>query len=122
MMTVLTSIRPRLALAQAILFCLIVASGTVFMHKHRTHDGRIVIHTHPYNLNKDPDAGRHHQSDTEIHLLDVIFQGSYLQTPFTLFEEPLRTPVYRTYRPYRSLDLPSIRILHAYLRGPPAVA
>jgi len=112
-------IRSRFALFQVILFCLIVASGTVFMHKHKTRDGRIVIHTHPYNLKTDPDASKHHQSDTEIHLLDVIFQGSFLQTPFTAYEQPFLAVISMTYLPLRVLRPQNGRPDFAYLRGPP---
>ncbi|MGK6349987.1 hypothetical protein [Parapedobacter sp. DT-150] len=113
------SIRPKIALFQAILFCLIVASGTVFMHKHKTADGRIVIHTHPYNLNKDPDATKHHHSDTEIHLLDVIFHGNFIQPQFTHYVQPVITPIHVAYLPYRARGLETKDLHYAYLRGPP---
>ncbi|GGC17472.1 hypothetical protein GCM10011386_06690 [Parapedobacter defluvii] len=113
------NIRTRLALLQVILFFLITASGTIFMHKHKTADGRIVIHTHPYNLKKDPDATKHHHSDSEIHLLDVVFQGSFLQPNFFYYEQPILTPVCMTYEPFRT-SRPQTDFLHAvYLRGPP---
>ena len=115
------NIRPILALFQAVLFCLIVASGTVFMHKHKTRDGRIIIHTHPYNLKTDPDSTPHHQSDTEIHLLDAIFQASFVQTPFTNYEQPLITPFSVAYLGYRTLSLQANSIAYAYLRGPPHI-
>lgn len=113
------TIRSNVALFQAVLFCLIVASGTVFMHKHKTADGRIVIHAHPYNLETDPDANKHHQSDSEIHLLDVIFQGSYIYTPFIHYEQPIVTPSHIAYLPYRLADAQPHDCLHAFLRGPP---
>lgn len=111
-------IRSKLALFQGILFCLIVASGTVFMHKHRTADGRIVIHTHPYNLKTDPDAD-HHESENQIHLLDVIFQGSFLQTDFIYYELPILASFSIAYLPYRNVLWESSTIFHAFLRGPP---
>ena len=113
------NIRPRLALFQAILFCLIVVSVTVFMHKHKTRDGRIIIHTHPYNLKTDPDTNPHHQSDSEIHLLDAIFQGRFLQTAFTTFEQPVVKPFTVAYLPYRTLSVQTNEISHRYSRGPP---
>jgi len=113
-------IRAKLALFQAILFCLITASGTIFMHKHKTADGRIVIHTHPYNLKKDPDATKHHHSDTEIHLLDVVFQGNFLQPHFLYYEQPTLTPVCVAYSPFRTFRLQAAFFPAIYLRGPPA--
>ncbi|WP_262248638.1 hypothetical protein [Parapedobacter soli] len=107
------NIRARLALFQAVLFCLIVASGTVFMHKHKTRDGRIVIHTHPYNLKTDPNKNPHHQSETEVYLLDAIFQGSFLQTDFTTYEQPIVQPLTVAYIPYHiskiRIDTPNSR-------------
>lgn len=114
------NIRPKLALFQAVLFCLIVASGTVFMHKHKTRDGRIIIHTHPYNLKTDPDTSPHHQSDTEIHLLDAIFQGSFVHTPFVTYEQPIIVPFSVAYLPYRTLWRQVDGVDYAYLRGPPS--
>lgn len=113
------SIRQRLARFQVVLFCLIVASGTVFMHKHKTRDGRIIIHTHPYNLNTDPDTSPHHQSETEIHLLDAIFQGSFLQAEFTVYEEPVISPFVVAYLPYQTHHIPVDESRRRYPRGPP---
>ncbi|GEM_PF-1165557 len=114
------NIRSKLALFQAILFCLIVASGTVFMHKHKTADGRIVIHTHPYNLKTDPDTTKHHQSESEIHLLDVVFRGNFIQTQFVHFEQPIITPICIAYLAFRALGPQASHFHYAYLRGPPA--
>ncbi|MEC3880500.1 hypothetical protein [Parapedobacter sp. 10938] len=113
------NIRSRLALFQAVLFCLIVASGTVFMHKHKTRDGRIIIHTHPYNLKADPATNPHHQSETEIYLLDAIFQGRFLQTDFTTYEQPVIKPFTVAYRPYRTADVQLAAIYHRSPRAPP---
>lgn len=112
------NIRSFLALFQAGLLCLIMVSGMVFMHKHQTQDGRIVIHIHPYDLSADADKP-HHNSDDEIHLLDVVFQGVYLATAtipvdFQLLEqfrfsyqEKATNPIFDSLADYR------------YLRGPP---
>lgn len=113
------SIRPRLALFQAVLFCLIVASGTVFMHKHKTRDGRIIIHTHPYNLKTDPDTNPHHQSETEIYLLDAIFHGRFLQTDFTTYEQPVIEPFTVAYLPYRTQDRRVATTSYRSTRAPP---
>lgn len=111
--------RARLALFQAILFCLITASGTIFMHKHKTADGRIVIHTHPYNLKKDPDATKHHHSDSEIHLLDVVFQGNFLQPQFLYYEQPIQTPICVAYNPFRTIRPETNTVHRVDVRGPP---
>ena len=113
------SIRQRLARFQVALFCLIIASGTVFMHKHKTRDGRIIIHTHPYNLKTDPDTSPHHQSESEIHLLDAIFQGSFLQTDFTVYEQPVISPFIVTYLPYQACRTPIDGSRRRHPRGPP---
>ncbi len=89
------------------------------MHKHKTRDGRIIIHTHPYNLKTDPDTRPHHQSETEIYLLDAIFQGSFLQTDFTVYTEPLAKPFTVAYLPYRSLDIPLETFRRRSPRAPP---
>ncbi|WP_188504173.1 hypothetical protein [Parapedobacter pyrenivorans] len=113
------SIRANLAWFQAILFCLIVASGTVFMHKHKTRDGRIVIHTHPYNLKTGPDNPSHHESDSQIHLLDVIFQGSFVQPLFLRYDQPIITPVSIAYQTFCSPGRQPHSFRTIYLRGPP---
>ena len=113
------NIRSRLALSLASLFCLIVASGPVFMHKHTTRDGRIVIHTHPYNLKTDPDTSPHHQSETEIYLLDAIFQSNFLQTDFTVYEEPVVRPLTVAYLPYRAQHIQTDDAGHRIPRAPP---
>lgn len=113
------SIRSKLALFQAVLFGLIVASGTVFMHKHKMRDGRIIIHTHPYNLKTDPDTNPHHQSETEIYLLDAFFQGRFLQTEFTVCEQPLITPSTVAYLPYPTRDAQLTPTARRPARAPP---
>src|SRR5690606_27951711 len=101
------------------LFCLIVVSGTVFMHKHKTRDGRIVIHTHPYNLKTDTDTSPHHQSETEIHLLDAVFHGRFLQTDLTTYEQPVVKPFTVAYLPYRTQDAQPAAVRHRTARAPP---
>ncbi|SFB81319.1 hypothetical protein SAMN05421747_101272 [Parapedobacter composti] len=112
-------IRSALALFQAALFCLIIGSGTVFMHKHKTADGRIVIHTHPYNLKKNQNSNQHHQSQSQIHLLDVIFQGSYLQP--ALFQVDFSL-ILSFEIPFTIRQVPFLMVNcghHLFLRGPP---
>lgn len=90
------------------------------MHKHKTADGRIIIHTHPYNLKTDPDATKHHQSENEIHLLDVVFQGSFIQASFTHYEQPIITPICMVYLVYQAVGVQTSHFQYAYLRGPPS--
>lgn len=90
------------------------------MHKHKTADGRIVIHTHPYNLKTDPDTTKHHQSENEIHLLDVVFQGSFIQASFIQYEQPIITAICITYRVYRAIGPQHNHSHYTYLRGPPS--
>lgn len=85
-------IRIALAYVQLLLLVGITGSGMLFMHKHTTSSGAIVVHIHPYNLKKDPDA-KHHHSDNQIHFLDVVFQGYYLLTEFTDISAPLAQEV-----------------------------
>lgn len=89
------------------------------MHKHKTADGRIVIHIHPYNLKTDPDATKHHQSASQIHLLDVVFQGSFIQTGFFVYEQPVISPVLFSYDADRTPDQPANRPTDSHPRGPP---
>ncbi len=79
-------LRVLFAYAQALLLMTIIGSGMLFMHKHQTSTGEIVIHVHPYNLKTDPDATKHHQTEDEIHFLDVVFSGSYLHLEWVGFE------------------------------------
>src|SRR5690606_11546063 len=113
------NIRSKLALFQAVLFGLIVASGTVFMHKHKTRDGRIIIHTHPYNLKTDPSTNPHHQSETEIYLLDAILSGRFLHTNFTSYEQPFIEPLTIAYLPYRRRDVHLDTTRYGPTRAPP---
>lgn len=78
--------RVLIAYIQTVLLVSIVGSGMLFMHKHTTSSGQIVIHVHPYNLKTDPDGTKHKHSENEIHFLDVVFNGSYIQTKSFAFD------------------------------------
>lgn len=89
------------------------------MHKHKTADGKIVIHVHPYNLKKDADGTKHHHSQSEVHLLDVVFQGSYVQPTCAQadFSLALREEIILSTK-LVSLYTQAFQ-QYAYLRGPP---
>lgn len=109
-----------LAFVQAILLMIIIGSGTLFMHKHQTSSGKIVVHVHPYNLKNDPDATKHHHSENEIHFLDVVFSGTFLQVDWS--HSALFLPeLFETYKITYKGHIPA-PVSHKYnsLRGPPA--
>lgn len=98
---------------------LIVVSGIVFMHKEVTSKGEIVTHIHPYDFTKK--QKHHHKSDAEIHFLDVLFQGTFIESAFVTFEAPLVNEfTVRNESVYHS-HLLAVSIFHAYLRGPPSL-
>lgn len=118
----ISKIKLRIALAyfQMILLISILLSGMVFMHKHTTSSGQVIVHVHPYNLKTDPEGKKHKHTDREIHFLDVVFSGTFIETAPHEFEVPtwgiwvenhfidqVKNPFNSTY-------------LHFYLRGPPA--
>lgn len=111
--------RKLLAYLQLVLLIGIVSSGMLFMHKHTTSSGQIVVHIHPYDLSTDPDTAKHHQSDNEIHFLDVVFHGSYLQTDFAKFDGPILTnPIITDSNPLdQCINNDNGR--NIFLRGPP---
>lgn len=99
--------------------CAIIVSGVVFMHKEVTSTGEIVTHVHPYDFTNKHQK-HHHKSDAEIQYLNIVFQGSFLETDFVQFEAPF----------FQTFELTCIQLdfLHSYsadsqyyfLRGPPA--
>lgn len=74
-------VRIKLAVFHLALVWAMLANDCLFIHKHRTAQG-VVIHTHPYNLSTDPGDTRHHHTNDEIFLLDIVFHGPYLQPSF----------------------------------------
>lgn len=96
----------------------IIISGVVFMHKEVTSDGHIVTHIHPYDfINKNNE--HHHHSDDEIQFLNIVFQGSYIQSDVTAYESPFRNAFFniphKVYVVRHFERMPS----RYYLRGPP---
>jgi len=115
------NIRATLALLQATLLCLILVSGSLFMHKHTTDSGKIVVHVHPYDLSKEGSEPLHHNSDREIHFLDVVFHGQFLQTAFLSLQTHIAYPLALAYCTRRA-D-PDCQACYALpdLRGPPLI-
>jgi len=75
-------IRIKLAFFLLALLCLMMASNMVFIHKHHTASGGIIIHIHPYNLATDPENTGHHRSSSEIFKWDAVAQNTYLQPSY----------------------------------------
>lgn len=111
-----------IAYVQTVLLISIVSSGMLFMHKHTTSTGQIVIHIHPYNLKADPDASKHHHTDSEIHFLDVVFHGNYLQTDYIALEPPFPTIPSNKLISFYQNRIEDHGVQHNFLRGPPAHA
>jgi hypothetical protein len=96
---------------------LIVISGIVFMHKEVTSKGEIVTHIHPYDFtNKQK---HHHKSDAEIHFLDILYQGTFIESDFVTFEDPIISEFPIQNETIYSSSLVAVAIFHNYLRGPP---
>ena len=91
------------------------------MHKHTTASGKIVIHVHPYDLTNDGSDSQHHKTESEIHFLDVVFQGQFLQTCFLAMQVPNVAPAVAIYGVYR--ESRNLQACHAFTepRGPPAI-
>ncbi|MGJ1203994.1 hypothetical protein [Sphingobacterium lactis] len=66
----------------------IITSGVVFMHKEVTSTGEIVTHIHPYNLG-EKNHHKHH-SDAEIRILDIVYQGTYLNWSPVTFQAAIQ--------------------------------
>lgn len=96
----------------------IIVSGIVFMHKEVTSKGEIVTHVHPYDFTKKKNKHQH-KNDAEIQYLNVVFQGAFVESTFTVFEAPyLQEFNYGNYAAY-SWAYYFTTSLETYLRGPP---
>jgi len=98
---------------------LIVISGIVFMHKEVTSKGEIVTHIHPYDFTKK--QKHQHKSDAEIHFLDLLHQGTFIESDFINFEVPIISEFSLQNKTTYSNTLVAVTIFHAYLRGPPSL-
>lgn len=114
-------IRVLLAYTQVTLLIAIIISGMLFVHKHKTSTGEIVVHNHPYNLKEDPEKNPHHESDDEIHFLDVVFSGSFVVYDSTVLSFPCEIWVPTLYSAPILEKLQQCEISHYYLRGPPTL-
>ncbi|SEL81115.1 hypothetical protein [Parapedobacter koreensis] len=110
--------RPYVGYFFAVLFSLNLASNTLFMHSHSTVNGRVIIHVHPYKLNKK-DGQQHRHSERGLYMLDYTFHAALLlETP-----QSICVPAVSTYK--RIFAVPQVvNTLQppantAYLRGPP---
>lgn len=98
---------------------MIIGSGVVFIHKEITSDGTVVIHNHPYDFTKK--TKHQHNTDDEIHFLDIVFQRVFVKADSLVFQTPIRDnysilsfpPLIQQYI-QQNLDSPSTR-------GPPAL-
>ena len=98
---------------------LIVISGIVFMHKEVTSKGEIFTHIHPYDFTKK--QKHQHKSDAEIRFLDVLYQGTFIESDFITFETPLVPEFTIPFNIDHVLQTASITAFHSYLRGPPTL-
>lgn len=113
--------RVLLAYVQVTLMIGIIISGLLFVHKHKTQTGEIVVHNHPYNLKEDPDKIPHHETDDEIHFLDVIFSGSFVVYGSLSIDFPFLAGIPKAYSALVTEKLHQLEISHYYLRGPPTL-
>ena len=120
----INTISPYKRLFATLLTCvmsLIVISGIVFMHKEVTSKGEIITHIHPYDFTDT--ANKHtHKSDAEIQFLNVLFQGTYTESNFFVFEVPFFQEYDIATDSTYSINYSSRLTLHQFLRGPPSIA
>lgn len=118
MINMVSTYRRFIASLLAIWMGVIIVSGIVFIHKEVTSSGEIVTHVHPYDLFSKTKK-HHHKSDAEIHYLDVVFHGSFVDAEFFVYEAPVRVEYNigycTTYTESQHYDFTH----HYYLRGPP---
>lgn len=91
------------------------------MHKHTTASGKIVIHVHPYDLSKAGSDSQHHNTESEIHFLDVMYHGQFLGTSFATLQAPNVTPWRTVYSAGHDNSYCQACHALAYLRGPPCI-
>lgn len=111
----------RLFLARFFLILLsaIIVSGLLFIHKHTTRDGQIVIHIHPYDFTSSSSDNDHHRSDDEIYHLNIVFQGNYLITGAMEVELPGVLELRGEDLIYTEFYGAPVCTSLPYLRGPP---
>lgn len=104
----------------AALMMSIIISGIIFMHKEVTSTGEVITHVHPYNFGEK--QKHQHNSDAQIRLLDVLFQGVFVEPSFTNFEFVVPQIFIVNYSSRVFEELIKVSIFHLFLRGPPPVA
>lgn len=118
MINTISAYRRLFASLLAVWMTMIVISGIVFMHKEVTSKGEIITHIHPYDFT-DKTKKHHHKNDAEIHLLNVVFQGSFIQSDFTTYTEPF----FQVFVQSENIDIVeyyhSTTLTYSFLRGPP---
>lgn len=62
-------IRKIVALLMLAGVCILLVNKIIFIHSHRTIDGIIITHYHPYNKSNDTEPFKsHHHSNTEFYI------------------------------------------------------
>jgi len=89
------------------------------MHKEVTSTGEIVTHIHPYNLGEK--TKHHHNSDAQIHYLDILYQGTYLYDGLLVFNFTIPFQFVINYSTAYFDTLVKPLIHHNFRRGPPVV-
>lgn len=113
-----TTYRNFIAWSLSVWMVAIITSGVVFMHKEVTSTGEIVTHIHPYDFTKKGKP-HHHDSDDEIHFLDVVFAGVFVASGLQVFELSVPPRLLRIHYAEVTEHVFLRPILHYDLRGPP---
>ena len=89
------------------------------MHKEVTSKGEIITHIHPYDFTKK--QKQHHKSDAEIRFLDVLYQGTFIESELITFEIPFFTEFTIPFDIVFDSSIECITIFPTFLRGPPTL-
>ena len=90
------------------------------MHKEVTSKGEIITHVHPYDFTQKHNKHTH-KSDAEIQFLNVLFQGTFTETDFYVFELPIFQEYTIAINEIYINGYTSTLFQHFYLRGPPVL-
>lgn len=106
--------RKIVALLMLSVVCILLANKIIFTHSHRTIDGIIITHYHPFNKSNDTEPFKsHHHSNAEFYVLEnlkiflpsVIFYFAFI-TLFISVDYIFYKPVFHT---QEDIKLPSYR-------------
>ncbi|MGJ1388142.1 hypothetical protein ACR782_18210 [Sphingobacterium spiritivorum] len=116
------SYRRIIASLLAVWMCMIIISGVIFMHKEVASTGEIVTHIHPYDFTKNKSKQKHHESDDEIQFLNVVYQGTFIDSDIIVFTSAILCSL--TISGYKPLIVNEVSTAtdHNFLRGPPYLA